>query len=185
MLSLVSSLEVDLLPAWVPDNMGASTPLGSRVLQGRAQDRTCRVIFALALLPDQKRVCSVQCPDTPCQNTVLQPLSWVTFALDTSQLGKLMQRINQLLHKPGLSTSRSDLRDAYVELNGLQEYVDLNRSGFRKILKKYDKVLADLPGHSAPHALSPLIMPRVDEALDDKCRAGLVVRSVTCSRGPL
>ena len=96
-----------------------------------------------------------------------------------------MHKINQLLREPGLSPSRSDLRDAYVELNGLQEYVDLNRSGFRKILKKHDKVLADLPGHSAAHALSPLIMPRVDEALDDKCRAGLVVRSVTHIQPPL
>lgn len=57
-----------------------------------------------------------------------------------------------------------------MHLNGLLEFIDLNRTGFRKALKKHDKVLGDLPHHAR---LQPEYLPVVDEKFADKNRPHL------------
>lgn len=59
-----------------------------------------------------------------------------------------------------------------MQLNGLLEFIDLNRTGFRKALKKHDKVLGDLPHHTR---LQPEYLPEVDEKFADKNRPHLQV----------
>ena len=59
-----------------------------------------------------------------------------------------------------------------MQLNGLLEFIDLNRTGFRKALKKHDKVLGDLPRHAR---LQPKYLPEVDEKFADKNRPHLQV----------
>ena len=59
-----------------------------------------------------------------------------------------------------------------MQLNGLLEFIDLNRTGFRKALKKHDKVLGDLPHHSR---LQPEYLPEVDDKFADKNRPHLQV----------
>ena len=59
-----------------------------------------------------------------------------------------------------------------MQLNGLLEFIDLNRTGFRKALKKHDKVLGDLPHHAR---LQPEYLPEVDEKFADKNRPHLQV----------
>ena len=57
-----------------------------------------------------------------------------------------------------------------MQLNGLLEFIDLNRTGFRKALKKHDKVLGDLRHHAR---LQPEYLPVVDEKFADKNRPHL------------
>jgi phosphate transporter len=56
-----------------------------------------------------------------------------------------------------LAANRLDLEDLFVALTALREFHDLNRAGFRKALKKHDKVLAGVPGWPPPGA--PLGVP--------------------------
>ena len=51
-----------------------------------------------------------------------------------------------------LAALRLDLEDLFVALTALREFHDLNRAGFRKALKKHDKVLAGVPGWPPPGA---------------------------------
>lgn len=60
-----------------------------------------------------------------------------------------------------------------MQLNGLLEFIDLNRTGFRKALKKHDKVLGGLPHH---HKLQPEYLPEVDDKFADKNRPHLQAR---------
>ena len=54
-----------------------------------------------------------------------------------------------LLHHSSSGAGRLNdvikLRDLYIELVALRSYTELNRTGFYKIIKKYDKVLEKLP----------------------------------------
>jgi phosphate transporter len=51
------------------------------------------------------------------------------------------------------------LTDLYVNLTDLVAFLDMNRTGFRKIMKKHDKVTSS--------ALLTLYMPRVNEKLSE------------------
>jgi hypothetical protein len=62
-----------------------------------------------------------------------------------------------------------------VHLNGLLEFIDINRDGFRKALKKHDKVLGGLPHHAR---LQPEYLPKVDEKFADKNRPHLQARAL-------
>lgn len=44
---------------------------------------------------------------------------------------------------------RDEIQELYVQIQGLMDFVEVNRTGFRKALKKHDKVLR-------PHAVSKL-----------------------------
>ena len=36
---------------------------------------------------------------------------------------------------------RDEIQELYVQIQGLMDFVEVNRTGFRKALKKHDKVL--------------------------------------------
>ena len=74
---------------------------------------------------------------------------------------------------------RPALHELFVHLNGLLEFIDINRDGFRKALKKHDKVLGGLPHHSR---LQPEYLPKVDEKFADKNRPHLQARALAACR---
>jgi hypothetical protein len=65
---------------------------------------------------------------------------------------------------------REQLQDLYVRLHDLIEYCDLNKEGFRKALKKHDKVLARV----APKRLDEQ-RPRWESVLSKKSKEKLEV----------
>ena len=72
---------------------------------------------------------------------------------------------------------REQLQDLYVRLHDLIAYNELNREGFRKALKKHDKVLARV----APKLLEEQ-RPRWETVLSDTSREKLQVSSPPSSR---
>ena len=60
--------------------------------------------------------------------------------LDSRPVSHVVLRIASI--KPALLTCRDDMQHLFVLLTGLERFIDLNISGFRKALKKHDKVLA-------------------------------------------
>lgn len=65
---------------------------------------------------------------------------------------------------------REELRDLYVKLHDLIAYNELNREGFRKALKKHDKVLARV----APKRLDEQ-RPKWEAVLNDTSKQKLEV----------
>jgi SPX domain protein involved in polyphosphate accumulation len=59
-----------------------------------------------------------------------------------------------------------------VDVQGLVDFIEINKTGFRKALKKHDKVLGALPGHDK---LSAKYMPKVEASFPDKSRLHLQV----------
>jgi len=58
------------------------------------------------------------------------------------------------------------LQEQFVDLQALVDYVEVNRTGFRKALKKHDKVLGPL-GH--PKLMSTYF-PKMDASFPEKHR---------------
>ncbi|CAK0783757.1 hypothetical protein CVIRNUC_006956 [Coccomyxa viridis] len=61
---------------------------------------------------------------------------------------------------------RDKLQEQFVDLQALVDYVEVNRTGFRKALKKHDKVLGPL-GHAK---LMPSYFPKVEGSFPEKNR---------------
>lgn len=51
---------------------------------------------------------------------------------------------------------REAIQELYVEIQGLIDFVEVNRTGFRKALKKHDKVPPSSPDPSYTHPLPRL-----------------------------
>lgn len=58
-----------------------------------------------------------------------------------------------------------------MDVQGLIDFIEINKTGFRKALKKHDKVLGPL-GHDR---LSPVYMPTVEASFPEKNRLRLQV----------
>ena len=70
---------------------------------------------------------------------------------------------------------RDKLQEQFVDLQALVDYVEVNRTGFRKALKKHDKVLGPL-GHAK---LMPSYFPKVEGSFPEKNRLRVQVMSQT------
>ncbi|CAL8461976.1 g1507 [Coccomyxa elongata] len=84
---------------------------------------------------------------------------------------------------------RDEIQELYVQIQGLMDFVEVNRTGFRKALKKHDKVLGAL-GHPK---MTPMYMPTVEAAFPEKNRLRVQeaqkllvdLYAVVCCRGNL
>lgn len=56
-----------------------------------------------------------------------------------------------------LGLGRDDMQRLFVLLTGLERYIDLNIAGFRKALKKHDKVLADAESGKLKETYMPTV----------------------------
>ena len=80
---------------------------------------------------------------------------------------------------------RDKLQEQFVDLQALVDFVEVNRTGFRKALKKHDKVLGPL-GH--PKLLATYF-PKVEASFPEKHRLRVQVRfrhrlSCCCPNSP-
>ena len=71
---------------------------------------------------------------------------------------------------------RDKLQEQFVDLQALVDFVEVNRTGFRKALKKHDKVLGPL-GH--PKLLATYF-PRVEASFPEKHRLRVQVLLPSC-----
>ena len=67
-----------------------------------------------------------------------------------------------------------------MDLQALSDYVEVNRTGFRKALKKHDKVLGPL-GHTK---LMPSHFPKVEASFPEKNRMRVQVMPEPLHRSP-
>ena len=59
-----------------------------------------------------------------------------------------------------------EAEELFVEVEALAEFLTVNRTGFRKALKKQSKVTRGIPGWAAPPTLDAM-MPAIDKAFDE------------------
>ena len=62
-----------------------------------------------------------------------------------------------------------EAEELFVDVEALAEFATVNRQGFRKALKKHDKVVGGVPGWTPPPA-TPAFMPAIDKGFDERAR---------------
>ena len=65
------------------------------------------------------------------------------------------------------------MQDLYTDVRALAEFAEVNRTGFRKALKKHDKVL----GHLGHARLSATYMPNLEAAFPEKSQLRVQVHA--------
>ncbi|KAI0259100.1 SPX domain-containing protein [Gloeopeniophorella convolvens] len=127
----------------VPEQAAGNSGTGRGVSSGRSRSPASRVRGLASKL--RSSIASLGSPHPPAPGAETIWTSKSNFATDTQLLFK--RRITNL----------------YVQVSALRSYVELNYSGFRKVLKKYDKVTeSSLQAHYLHDILEPT--PPFDQA---------------------